>query len=242
MLSLEELATLNIRSNSCNQLLPQNLALAPRLDMNDPIDQLLSEMKGKYNPQDSQPNTSKHQSSQTDAPLPAQPKQSSSPLPKQPDQSIDDLLSAIESPNQQSATSAQKPIVPIQPSKNPKFDALLHPPHPNPQVKPNPKLDTLLPSEQPTTGKAGMENLLTDLKAIYTEQDQAIEWEQKQQQAVEQQRQQAFQRQQEAKIKREAQAWLNQLDAESSEAAWFEEFAAKYDSRIAAAIDYLGLK
>ncbi len=219
--------------------------------MNDPIDQLLSEMKGKYNPQDHPQKSSQLQpdSGLSDSGLPdlsAKPDQSAKPAPLKTDpstnQSIDDLLSSIESPNQQSAIPAQKTIVPIQPSKNPKFDALLHPPHPKPQNRPNPKLDTLLPSEPPAATKGNMDNLLSDLQAIYTEQDRAIEQTQQQEREAEQRRQTALRRQQAAKIKRQAQDWLDKLDAKSSEAAWFEEFAAKYESRIAAAIDFLGLK
>jgi hypothetical protein len=43
------------------------------------------------------------------------------------------------------------------------------------------------------------------------------------------------------KVMQQAQTWLRTLDANTSEAAWFEEFATKYDSRVEAAIDFLGL-
>lgn len=36
-----------------------------------------------------------------------------------------------------------------------------------------------------------------------------------------------------------AEEWLKNLDFQSSEGRWFEEFACNYDSRLVAAIDYL---
>jgi hypothetical protein len=57
----------------------------------------------------------------------------------------------------------------------------------------------------------------------------------------EQQRQAILARQRRAEIVRRAEAWLRTLNPQDGESAWFEEFATKYESRVEAAIDYLGL-
>ena len=40
-------------------------------------------------------------------------------------------------------------------------------------------------------------------------------------------------------LKKTAQVWLEKLDPFSPEGLWFERFAEKYESKLAAAIDYL---
>jgi hypothetical protein len=40
-------------------------------------------------------------------------------------------------------------------------------------------------------------------------------------------------------LKQKAQQWLKELDPKSDEGLWFEEFAYSYESKLAAAIDYL---
>ncbi|MCW6035111.1 hypothetical protein K4A83_02335 [Spirulina subsalsa FACHB-351] len=53
-------------------------------------------------------------------------------------------------------------------------------------------------------------------------------------------REQAWRRQQQEKaLKRQAEMWLKQLDPDSDEGLWFEEFAYHYPSKLAAAMDYL---
>ncbi|HHP7231504.1 MAG TPA: salt stress protein, Slr1339 family [Xenococcaceae cyanobacterium] len=71
-------------------------------------------------------------------------------------------------------------------------------------------------------------NLVKELQQEYQEQ-QKIE---------RQQQQQEIQRRQEA-LKRQAQQWLNNLDLNTDEGLWFEEFSYSYDSKLAAAMDYL---
>lgn len=77
------------------------------------------------------------------------------------------------------------------------------------------------PANKATKFASDIEQLLSEVKADYTQKERELE-------------------QQKAKEKnRRAIAWLKTLDPMSSEGLWFEEFAAKYPSKVAAAVDYL---
>lgn len=203
--------------------------------MSDPIDDLLNQLKSS---------DIKAASASLHMPM-------TSPPSGLPSDSIDDLLANLDgkaaSPDQprtglsspaqasqqqakyQQAKQQQKltPQVPLQPSKNPQFDALVNPPATAP-----------LSSD----AEASTDRLLAEIKTLYTEQDQAEGLKRQQQLQAEQNRQAHLNRQKQAAIVRQAEAWLKDLNHQSSEAAWFEEFAAKYASRVEAAIDYLGLQ
>jgi len=186
--------------------------------MSDPIDDLLAQL----------------QPSRPDAPKSSPPAMNSQPpLPSNSSiNSIDRLLDDLdEKPIQQ----PQK----IQPSTNPKFDALVHPvvhpsgldlPIPNPPTKPEAATDNLTA------------NLLADIKALYQAQDQTAALQQQAERAAARHRQETLRQQRREKLVRQAETWLKTLDARSGEAAWFEEFAAKYSSRVEAAIEYLNLE
>ncbi|NEO25810.1 MAG: hypothetical protein F6K03_02645 [Kamptonema sp. SIO4C4] len=59
---------------------------------------------------------------------------------------------------------------------------------------------------------------------------------------IREQRKQAWEQQQRRQaLEKKAKKWLNELDPHSDEGLWFEEFAYNYDSKLAAAIDYLGV-
>jgi hypothetical protein len=98
-----------------------------------------------------------------------------------------------------------------------------------PTTFPNPIAPNSAPSDPST------DPLLAQLKAEYTEQDRQAKEE-------EQQRLQQEQQQQRAALVRRAQAWLKSLDPHGGEGVWFEQFSAKYESRLEAAIDYLGVE
>ena len=83
--------------------------------------------------------------------------------------------------------------------------------------------------------EALIDNLLAQVKAGYEEQDQLRQ----QQLKAEQLKQQQLQQQQLEALSRSAKVWLENLDPLSSEGIWFEKFAEKYSSKLAAAIDYL---
>jgi hypothetical protein len=162
--------------------------------------------------------------------------------------SIDDLLAQIKAANSRAASHSPMPTPPDPPENS--LDALLaelngdtvakanaKPASAQPSSSNNPTsanranpLNSCKPVSQAASANAETENLLADLKAIYAEQDRA-----------EQQRRATFKRQKQAANIRQAEAWLKTLDTQSTEAAWFEEFAAKYTSKVEAAMDYLGL-
>lgn len=137
--------------------------------------------------------------------------------------SLDHLLSELQAIDQACLAAPNSldsiaPVPPIVPATNPQFEALLHP-H---------------PVEPPRSGTDSTERLLAEIQDLYTDQDQQAA-------AKATERQASQQRQRRAKVVRQAQAWLDSLDHNTSEAAWFEEFATKYSSRVEAAVDFLGL-
>lgn len=84
-----------------------------------------------------------------------------------------------------------------------------------------------------------IDSLLTQLKAEYEEQARIEEQLRQQQLKAEQLRQQQLRQQQLEALTSRARVWLEKLDPLSSEGIWFEKFAEKYSSKLAAAIDYL---
>ncbi len=76
------------------------------------------------------------------------------------------------------------------------------------------------------------QNLISDLKQEFQiiQQQEIIE-AQKQQQQKELRRQ--------AALEKKARQWLNNLNLNSDEGLWFEEFSYAYETKLAAAIDYL---
>ena len=95
------------------------------------------------------------------------------------------------------------------------------------------------PAFKPRSTSGFKNNLLEDLKEEYQAKDREIQ--QRKQQALEEQKrreQQKKQRRRQA-LKKEAQKWLQNLDINTDEGLWFEEFSYAYDSKLEAAIDYL---
>ena len=160
------------------------------------------------------------QSLQPDAPNSAPP---SPPLP--PAGSLDSLLDSLDDRPKRSLSQPA-----ALPSANPRFDALVKPP-----------LPPILPVAQPSQRTAPADSLLADIKAIYQEQDQATALKQRAELEAERRRQETLKLQRRGQVVKQAETWLKDLNAQSGEAAWFEEFAAKYSSRVEAAIDYLNL-
>ena len=91
-----------------------------------------------------------------------------------------------------------------------------------------------LPKQEPF-----IDSLLTQLKAEYEEQARAEEQLRQQQLKAEQLRQQQLRQQQLEALTSRARVWLEKLEPLSTEGIWFEKFAEKYSSKLAAAIDYL---
>ncbi|MUL39422.1 salt stress protein, Slr1339 family [Gloeocapsopsis dulcis] len=66
-----------------------------------------------------------------------------------------------------------------------------------------------------------IERLLSAVKTDYAQKDRELE------------------RYKAKEMEKQAIAWLKTLEPLSSEGLWFEQFAAKYSSKVAAAVDYL---
>ncbi len=79
-----------------------------------------------------------------------------------------------------------------------------------------------------SSSKSSKSNLIKELQQEYQKKEQI---KQKQQQQEEQRRREA--------LRQKAQQWLNDLDLNTDEGLWFEEFSYSYDSKLAAAMDYL---
>ncbi|HAX78191.1 MAG TPA: hypothetical protein DCY88_20810 [Cyanobacteria bacterium UBA11372] len=83
------------------------------------------------------------------------------------------------------------------------------------------------------------EQLLTDLKSEFQEQEKAEALKRQQQLQEEQRRQEQIKQQEKQALAKEAEQWLKKLKPRSEEGLWFEEFAYGYPSKLEAAIDYL---
>ena len=108
-----------------------------------------------------------------------------------------------------------------------------------PPLAPSSNLDNLLTDfDKPTTSKSlkndspVIDDILSQVKASYKQQDQ-------EQSQLKQQQIQAEQLKQIEMLKLSAKAWLKQLDPLSTEGLWFERFAEGYPTKLAAAINYL---
>ena len=96
-------------------------------------------------------------------------------------------------------------------------------------------------SPQPLAAKSddAIDRLLEQVKSDRDRQDREQEQIRQEQLKAEQLKQQQLQQQKREALKKTAQAWLEKLDPFSPEGLWFERFAEKYESKLAAAIDYL---
>ena len=93
--------------------------------------------------------------------------------------------------------------------------------------------------EQQLQPTSPIDSLLAQVKTDYQQHDQAEELQRQQQFQEEQSKQEQIKQQEFEAVKIKAIAWLKKLDPLSSEGIWFEKFAKKYSSKLAAAIDYL---
>ena len=202
--------------------------------MGDSVEDLLAQIKAQYG-----------EAVPSDAPQPPQPtpppqSPSSQPSEVRPPGSIDDLLAQIQgqsppsSPSSQPSASHSQPF-PVSPSS-------VSPAPPSsqgdaPQMEAFASADT----EAQRLPKSSTDHMLDQLKAHYEEQARIEELKRQDQLRAEQRRQEALRQKKRAAVTQQAEDWLKKLDPRSGEAAWFEEFAAKYHSRVEAAIDYLGL-
>ena len=141
----------------------------------------------------------------------AEPKQPQKDLQNQSDRQLDSILSDLKTEFTQEKSPNQ--------AKSPKSSAK--------------------PAFKPRSTSDFNNNLLEDLKEEYQAKDKEAQ-QRKQQELQEQQRreEQKKQRRRQA-LREEAQKWLQNLDLNTDEGLWFEEFSYAYDSKLEAAIDYL---
>ncbi len=131
---------------------------------------------------------------------------------------IDELLSQIKADDRESAKIAKPPLAPGSDLEN--------------------LLGVHADFAKPTTSKSlkndspVIDNILSQVKASYKQQDQ-------EQSQLKQQQIQAEQLKQIETLKFRAKAWLQQLEPLSTEGLWFERFAEGYPTKLAAAINYL---
>jgi hypothetical protein len=84
-----------------------------------------------------------------------------------------------------------------------------------------------------------IDNLLSEVKADFLEQDAAEELKKQQELEQEKIRQAQLKAQQLEILNKEAKEWLSKLDPFSPEGLWFEHFAEGYPSKLEAAVEYL---
>ncbi|MEP0915313.1 hypothetical protein NC981_00650 [Leptolyngbya sp. DQ-M1] len=134
--------------------------------------------------------------------------------------SIDKLLKSLnnESSESQSASEVKPDRLSID-SLLKQIDAQPQVPQPSTAPSPDPLFDQLKQEHQETL------------------RQEALRLQQQAQQKQERLEQLKQQRRQALALR--AEEWLKNLDSQSSEGRWFEEFACNYDSRLVAAIDYL---
>ncbi|WP_413174090.1 salt stress protein, Slr1339 family [Anabaena azotica] len=84
-----------------------------------------------------------------------------------------------------------------------------------------------------------IDNLLSEVKADFVEQDAAEELKKQQELEQEKIRQAQLKAQKLELLNKEAKEWLSKLDAFSPEGLWFERFAEAYPSKLEAAVEYL---
>ncbi|MDV2991724.1 MAG: hypothetical protein N4J56_001378 [Chroococcidiopsis sp. SAG 2025] len=97
------------------------------------------------------------------------------------------------------------------------------------------------PNPQPPAAKSGdaIDRLLERVKSDRDRQNREQEEIRQAQFKAEQLKQQQLQQEKRKELQKTAQVWLDKLDPFSPEGLWFERFAEKYESKLAAAIDYL---
>lgn len=83
------------------------------------------------------------------------------------------------------------------------------------------------------------DNFFEDLKGEYQAKEREEQQRRQKELLVQQKREQERARRRRQALKQEAQEWLKNLNLNSDEGLWFEEFSYSYDSKLEAAIDYL---
>jgi hypothetical protein len=158
---------------------------------------------------------------------------------------MDELLNQLKAEYGQQATPKTKPVSESSPEKPAKannestpLDKLLA--DVKTEVESN-KLDRATPKSQPDKKLSSQidDRLITELKQEQKQQQLAAQKQRQQELAVEQTKQSQKEQRRKAALQQEAKEWLQKLNPKSDEGRWFEEFSYSYESKLAAAIDYL---
>jgi len=140
---------------------------------------------------------------------------------------IDKLLNSLNN-----NASEPRPSSEAKPVARSSIDDLLKKIDAPSQIPSSPSSDRLFDAAPQITPSPSSDRLFGDLKQEREESlRQAAQQKQERLEHLKQQRRQA--------LTVKAQEWLKNLDPNSSEGRWFEEFACNYETRIVAAIDYL---
>ena len=108
----------------------------------------------------------------------------------------------------------------------------------NPPQKPA-KTISATPSSGNRSTSTYKDHLLKDLQAEYKAKEQEEQQRRQQELSEQKKREQAKEKRRREALRQEAQEWLKNLNLNSDEGLWFEEFSYSYDSKLEAAIDYL---
>ena len=193
--------------------------------MTDSIDDLLAQVKAQFSDEVNEVKQTPLPQSPSPAVPPVQSSTQETTQPSgSPPRTLDSLLAELEG----------KPTQPNSLSQSASPSTV----KPQPAPQPKPLIDQ---TSRSLSVELAHDPLMAQLKAQYSELDRAEALEQQKQLVAEQRRKEQARQQQRAALVKQAEDWLKTLDPRAGEGAWFEEFAAKYTSRIEAAIDYLGL-
>ena len=183
------------------------------------IDELLAELQAEYKEKEQAEATSKV----TSSPQPSQKiqtKKSSSPMNKQADDSssLSNLLNELKGEFEDKKEKLESKKQQLE-SKSSARNIAKKRRSPKPEISDN--------------------SLLQELQLEYQRKDKAQQEQREQQRRVELKRQEMKRKRRRQALTSKAQEWLKNLDSNSDEGLWFEEFSYSYDSQLEAAIDYL---
>lgn len=155
--------------------------------------------------------------------------------------SIDDLLAQIESEYQQKGKICPPEGLaspsPPQPAKTPKNKSLEQALE-ELDAEFNQKKKSNTPKRQKSS--SSVDNFFSQIQTDFVQNNDKSSSSVSHQETIEAIKGQELEQQRKLKtITRQAQQWLNNLDPNSDEGFWFEQFAYSYDSKLTAAIEYL---
>jgi hypothetical protein len=156
--------------------------------------------------------------------------------------SLDDALAQIKKDTQDETPKQPKKERSSNQSNNPAIDSLFNNLKTDFAIKKTnaSNADISFPTiQQPQQNKIEIDNLLTQIKAESQKQKTIATKQTNTQNIAEIQKQELNAQKQRRLNLQQAETWLKNLDSNSEEWLWFEQFAYSYESKVEAAIDYL---